>query len=256
MQGSFLAALLAYLAFMSVVGGAVLARYMLPVVPLVVLAFVSTLWRRVRYWKLIVAGIALAFSANLFSNPPYGFSLEDNLAYRDYVVMHAEASRFLAIRYPGKRVLTAWPASDELSRPWLGYISRPLSVLRIEDFSAPQISRAAMVRERFDVALVFSTKYEPPHPFFKNWGAWQSIKGKFFGYHKDLPPEDIARQLGGAIVFHAVRDGQWAAVIELQRAEDARRFDGSPAQPILKSHQVAGMRLDHEPDVFLSGKFQ
>jgi hypothetical protein len=248
--------LLAYLMFMSIVGGAVLARYMLSVVPLVVLAFVSTLWRRVRYWKLIVASIALAFSANLFSNPPYGFSLEDNLAYRDYVVMHADASRFLTIRYPGRRVLTAWPGSDELSRPWLGYVSRPFPVVRLEDFSAPQILLAARVHDRFDVALVFSTKYEPQHPLLENWETWQRLKEKFFGYHRDLPPEDIARQLGGAIVFHAVRDGQWAAVIAMQRVEDARTFDGTPAQHILESHQVAGMRLDHEPDIFLSGKLQ
>ena len=99
-QAAFAAVLLAYLVFMSAVGGAVLARYLLPVVPLVMLAWVSTLWRRARYWKLIVAAMAIAFVAGLFVNPPYGFSLEDNLAYRDYVVMHAEASRFLAMRYP------------------------------------------------------------------------------------------------------------------------------------------------------------
>jgi hypothetical protein len=139
MQAAFLSVLLAYLAFMSAVGGAVLARYMLPVVPLAILTLVSTLWRRVRYWKLIAAAVGIGFAAGLFSNPPYGFSLEDNLAYRDYVVMHAEASRFLGMRYPGERVLTAWPASDELTRPWLGYASQPFRVLRIEDFSLPQI---------------------------------------------------------------------------------------------------------------------
>ena len=42
MQAAFLSVLLAYLVFMSAVGGAVLARYMLPVVPLVILALVST----------------------------------------------------------------------------------------------------------------------------------------------------------------------------------------------------------------------
>ena len=51
MQAAFLSVMLAYLAFMSVVGGAVLARYLLPVVPLVILALVSTLWRRARYWR-------------------------------------------------------------------------------------------------------------------------------------------------------------------------------------------------------------
>ena len=116
-QAIFLCVALAYLIFMSAVGGAVLARYMLPAVPLVMMLFVATLWRRVRYWKLIVGAVAIAFVAGLFTNPPYGFSLEDNLAYRDYVILHAEAERFVALRYPEARILTAWPASDELSRP-------------------------------------------------------------------------------------------------------------------------------------------
>jgi hypothetical protein len=216
MQAAFLSVLLAYLAFMSAVGGAVLARYMLPVVPLVVLALVSTLWRRARYWQLIVGAVAIAFVAGLFSNPPYGFSLEDNLAYRDYIVMHAEASRFLALRYPGKRVLTAWPASDELTRPWLGYVSQPFRAVRIEDFSASQINVAAQTRNHFDVALVFSTKYQPPHPLLENWGAWQRIKETFFGYHRDLLPEDIPQRLGGTIVYRKELNGQWIAVIAIE----------------------------------------
>ena len=216
-QGAFLPVLLAYLVFMSAVGGAVLARYMLPVVPLVILVLVSTVWRRARHWKLIVGAVAIAFVVGLFTNPPYGFSLEDNLAYRDYIVMHAEASRFLAMRYPGARVLTAWPASDELTRPWLGYVSEPFHVLRIEDFSAPQIDVATRARQHFDVALVFSTKYQPPHPLFENWDAWQHIKERFFGYHRDLPREEIALRLGGAIAFHKEVNGQWIAVIRVQR---------------------------------------
>jgi hypothetical protein len=214
MQAAFLSVLLSYLIFMSAVGGAVLARYMLPVVPLVILALVSTLWRRARYWRLIVAAVAIAFVAGLFTNPPYGFSLEDNLAYRDYIVMHAEVSRFLSLQYPDARILTAWPASDELTRPWLGYVSRPHRVIRVEDFSAPQIDLAAKVRDHFEVAVVFSTKYQPAHPLFENWQAWQNIKQRFFGYHRDLLPEDIAHRIGGTIVYSKTLNDQWIAVIE------------------------------------------
>ena len=210
---AFGAVLATYLMFMSAIGGAVLARYLLPVLPLVVLAWVSTLWRRARYWTLIVGAIVIAFAAGLFSNPPYGFSLEDNLAYRDYVVMHAEAGRYLAMRYPDARVLTAWPASDELTRPWLGYVARPFHVVRVEDFSASQIALASFARGQFDVALVFSTKYQPPHPFLEDWAAWQRIKERFFGYHRDLSPVEIARRLGGRTVYHKEEDGQWIAVI-------------------------------------------
>jgi hypothetical protein len=270
-QAAFLSVLLAYLAFMSAVGGAVLARYLLPVVPLVMLAWVSTLKRRVRDWSLIVGAVAIAFVAGLFSNPPYGFSLEDNLAYRDYILLHAEASRFLAMRYPGERILTAWPASDELTRPWIGYVnpnaSQRFRVVRIEDFSVSQIDSAFAARDTFDVALVFSTKYEPPHPLFgiENWAAWQRIKEKFFGYHRDLLPEDIARRLGGTTVYHNERSGQWIAAIALEREPDARGAGvgtelGSASTRALESsshcQQMAGVRLDHEPHCFAGHKFE
>ncbi len=220
---AFTAVLLAYLLFMSAVGGAVLARYLLPVVPLIILAWVFTLWRRVRYWTLIVGAVAVAFVAALFINPPYGFSLEDNLAYRDYVMLHAEASRFLAMTDPNARVLTAWPASDELTRPWLGYIARPFHVVRIEDFTAAQIELASLARGQFSAALVFSTKYQPPHPIVENWPAWQRLKEKLFGYHRDLLPGDIAKRLGGSIVYQKRASGQWVAVITLDQntAQDA-----------------------------------
>lgn len=217
-QATFAILVFSYAAFMSLVGGAVLARYLLPVVPLVIVLSVATLWRRVRYWKLIVGAVAIALIAGLFSNPPYGFSLEDNFAYRDYVVLHAEASRFLALREPNARVLTAWPASDELSRPWLGYVAQPFRVVRIEDFSAAQIAVASHARGAFDVAFVFSTKYQPRPTLLANWTAWQRVKERFFGYHHDLLPEDIAHHLGGRILFHKEKSGQWVAVIEVEKA--------------------------------------
>jgi hypothetical protein len=222
MQAALFAVIFAYLGPMSVVGGAVLARYMLPAVPLVILLMVSTLWRRVRLWKLAIAAVTVAFLIGLFINPPYGFSMEDNLAYRDYVVMHAEASRFLAMRYPQARVLTAWPASDELTRPWLGYVARPFRILRIETFASAQVESAVGLVGQFDVAFVFSTKYRPSHPVFENWVAWQRIKEKFFGYHRDLSPEEIAQQLGGRILFRKSESGQWVAVIVMEREENGR----------------------------------
>ena len=86
-------------------------------------------------------------------------------------------------------VLTAWPASDEFSRPWLGYVSRPFPIVRIEDFTAGQVAIAAAAINQFDVALVFSTKYQPARPLLEDWLPWQTLKEKYFGYHRDLPPE-------------------------------------------------------------------
>jgi len=206
---------------MGFVGGAVLARYMLPVVPLVIIVCVSTLWRRLRIWLAVLAMVVAGFAAGLFMNPSYGFSFEDNLAYRDYVALHQGAEQFVEAHYPQARVLTAWPASDELSRPYLGYVWRPLRVLRIEDFTLEHLMAAAEMRPEFDVALVFSTKYDPPPRWFQRWHKWREWKTRFFGYHHDLPPAAAAQILGGRVVYSDAAHGQWTAVIELTEIREA-----------------------------------
>jgi hypothetical protein len=218
-QMIFLVVVKVYVVAMALIGGAVLARYMLPAVPLVIIVGVSTLRRRLRYWPASVAVVAIAFVGAWFWNPPYGFSPEDNLAYRDYIVLHQDGERFLEARYPMAHALTAWPASDELTRPWLGYVTRPVQVVRIEDFSLDEVLSAADFRSHFEVALVFSTKYEPAHPLLDRWARWIDLKRRFFGYHRDLPPAAAARILGGRVVFSEERKGQWVAVIEMEREE-------------------------------------
>ncbi len=218
-QMTFFVVIVAYVVSMGAIGGAVLARYLLPAVPLVIILAVSTLRRRLRYWPAAVGFVVVAFIAAWFWNPPYGYSPEDNLGYRDYASIHQDAERFLEARYPMARVLTAWPASDELTRPWLGYTTRPLQVVRIEDFSLEQILSATDYRSHYDVALVFSTKYEPPHPLLDRWQAWVQLKRRFFGYERDLPPAVAAQMLGGQIVYSKEQNRQWAAVIELRHEE-------------------------------------
>jgi hypothetical protein len=218
-QMIFLVVVKVYVVAMALIGGAVLARYMLPAVPLVIIVACSTLRRRLRYWPAAVAVVAVAFVAGWFWNPPYGFSPEDNLAYRDYVLLHEDAERFLEARYPMAHVLTAWPASDELTRPWLGYTTRPVQVVRIEDFSLEEVLSAADFRSHYDVALVFSTKYEPPHALADRWQRWAELKRRFFGFHRDLPPAAAAQILGGQVVFEEERKGQWVGVIEMEQSE-------------------------------------
>ena len=231
-QFSFLAIIAAYVIAIAVVGGAVLARYMLPVVPLVIILWVSTLRRRVRLWRVVIVLVALAFVAALFVNPPYGFSIEDNLAYRDYILLHQQAEDYAEARYPMARVLTAWPASDEISHPYLGYVTRPMRVFRIEDFTVEQLMAASEMRSNFDVALVFATKYEPPHPWFERWHQWQQWKAQFFGYHRDVPPAATAQILGGQLVYNDTRDGQWVGVIEMNQIQEAQ----SVPKPANNSH--------------------
>jgi hypothetical protein len=220
-QVGFLAVVAAYVLALSVIGGAVLARYMLPVIPLGIIVCVSTLYRRITWWREAVAVVVFAFAIGLFINPPHGFSPEDNLTYSDFIRLHQGAASYIEARYPRARVLTAWPANDELSEPYLGYVTNPVRVIRIEDFT-PESLLAARSLPQFDVALVFSTKYDPPNSWFHRWRRWQELKMKFFGYHRDAPPEAAAQILGGRLVFSERRNGEWVGVIEMQQIEDAR----------------------------------
>ncbi|MCA1620201.1 MAG: glycosyltransferase [Acidobacteria bacterium] len=186
----FLVLILAHVFALSVVGGAVLARYMLPVLPLVILIWVSTLWRRVPAWPLAVALVCAAFLYRAEVNPSYSFPWEENLAYRDFVLLHRDAARFLEEKYPEARVLTTWPATDELLNPYYGYTSRPLKIVPAANFLRPELERAAVRKADYDVALLYST-------------------------HGGLELEEAARILGGRVVFQERREGQWVAVVEV-----------------------------------------
>jgi hypothetical protein len=213
--------LLANALLYSVLGGALLTRYLLPMYPLVLLVAVSAFYRRVPYWHGLAAFSAAAFVLGLFVNPPYGFAPEDNLAYAHVVRLHEAGLVQLKKLYPGATVLSAWPMTDELTRPELGYLKQPWEVYRLEDFSEAQIARAATEPEKYSVALVFSTKYDPVSPLFTLGPKSQALDERYFGLHHDLPPEAIALELGGTLVWKKEDQGQWVALIRFNRQFEA-----------------------------------
>jgi hypothetical protein len=217
LQASFAVVMLAYVLALSLIGGAELARYLLPIVPLGIVISVSTVWRRVHAWRSVLIFVAAMFVLGWFWNPPYGFPFEDNLAYRDYAQLHQHAAEFLSHHPPRVAVLTAWTASDELMRPFLGYVSRPVPVVRIENFSAEELVAAAGSGVPYDLAVIFSTKHEPAFNV-GNFPLWLRLRTRFFGYHRDLPPAAAAQVLGGRIVMLEARGSQWIAVLAIERA--------------------------------------
>jgi hypothetical protein len=186
----FAALIFAHVVALSFVGGAVLARYLLPVLPLVVLVWVSTLWRRVPLWPLAVALVCAAFVYRTEVNPPDAFPWEENLAYRDFILLHRDAAHFLEDHYPEARVLTTWPATDELKNPYFGYLLRPLRVFPVEDFKRESLAEAAAHKSDYDAALLFST-------------------------HSGPTLDEALQTLGGRVVFREERKGQWVAVVEV-----------------------------------------
>jgi hypothetical protein len=213
----------------SVLGGAVLARYMLPVVPLVILVCVSTIRRRLRRWTWWIAFTCAAFVVQLFVPPPYRIAPEDTLLYRDYVVLHKIAADELATRYPHARVLTAWPASDELTRPFLGYVTQPQAVVRIENFSPLEIERATQATDQFDIVFLFTTKWKPGRPLLRWLPFGKALQERFFDYREDLSPQLAATILGGRVVRYLDRNNEWIAIIAIDKVENAAAHDRSMA---------------------------
>jgi 4-amino-4-deoxy-L-arabinose transferase-like glycosyltransferase len=208
-----LAILLVNAVLFSVLGGAPLCRYLLPMYPLVLVVAVTTFYRRVRFWNALALLSAVAFAAGLLIDPPYGFAPEDNLTYARVIRMHQAGIAELIKADPGATVMSAWPATDELRRPELGYVKQAFAVVAIDDFSAPQVARALDERGKYNAALVFSTKYEPARPLISLGRRSAALDEEYFGLHYDLRPEAVASRLGGTVVWKREEREEWIGLI-------------------------------------------
>ena len=128
--------------------------------------------------------------------------------------------------------------TDELTQPELGYVKTAVGCggdrrfLRGADRAARRRSRRRIRR-----ALVFSTKYDPDSPLVQLSG--EALDERYFGLHHDLPPESIAQQLGGTLVWKRDDDGMWVALIRFNRPVEARLERGAEtAEPNAQSRRV------------------
>lgn len=225
-----------WLAF-SVLGGALLTRYLLPVYPLILLACVDAWRRRTTWWPLIAGIVFAAFISALWINPALSFAPEDNLTYRDMIVVHEDAAHFVEQHYPDATVLTAWPLAADLFRPELGYVSRRIKVTSVENFSHPEMMKAAQRPGDYDTAIVFNTHYLSPeletylvhHP--------GSRRGLEFGHDRDLTPAEVAHILGGTVVWSENLHGERAAVLRFNRIYDAAlHMEAAPSRTPQGTH--------------------
>jgi 4-amino-4-deoxy-L-arabinose transferase-like glycosyltransferase len=201
----------AYLLMLSVVGGAVLPRYLLPIFPPLVLVAVILIWRLPRRLARAIMGVtAICFVWAWFLNPPYPFPFEDNLAYADFVRIHERAAEFLEAQPSHPRILTAWPAFDELSRPFLGYVRRPLRVVAVESFARDQFDGVSP--KSFDCLYLYSRRWEPP----TNWltrSAWvQGLQERYFQYQPQIPEQELVQKYHLRELASFTRRGQWAKI--------------------------------------------
>ena len=207
----------------SVLGGALLTRYLLPIYPLILLLCVDTWRERTPWLTWLTAATAAMFISGLWINPPTAFAPEDTLVYRDMILVHQQAIAFVNQRYPDATVLTAWPVSNDLFNPELGYTTHTMHVTPLENFSFAEIQKAAQHPEDFDTAIVFTTHYVAPSLRRYLLSHPDSRIGRSVTANPDLSPAEIAALLHGKIVWRSPNlDGEWAVVLRFNRSYEAR----------------------------------
>ena len=194
----------------TVLGGAVLERYLLPALPLFYIAIAAALSTFSAWRRNVAAGVMSAgMLVSLYWNPPYPFPYENNLAFTDFVELQKTAAEFLERNYEGKLVASAWPLPDALRRPEFGYVKRPTRVKKIEDLSAASVR--SLRAENVDLLVMYSRMWEPRWSVLRF--AWtRSLLEKFYQYQPQATGTEIARELGLVPVARWERRGQWIEV--------------------------------------------
>lgn len=198
--------------FLSLVGGAMLERYLLPVLPIVYTAMVAGMSI---YQPPLKLACQLALLAGLiagnFWNPPYPFPFENNLAFTDFVKLQQDAAEFLERDYAGAPVATVWPLTSALRRPELGYVSHPFPVRSLPDFTAASVNQLDWTGVR--VFVLFSRMWEPEWSW-TNIELVRKIWHRFYGYEPELSFVEMRRR-PVTPVAHWTRHGLWVEVYEV-----------------------------------------
>jgi len=194
----------------SVLGGATLERYLLPVIPLFYIA-VGVAWSALPpLWRgLSQAAMFAGLLAGFFWNPLWPFPFENNLAAVDFVRLQAQAAEYVEQNYPDKLVASAWTFPDALRRPEFGYVSRSIAVKGIENFHRDSI--AGLKGDSVGVLVVYSRTWEPKMSVLHvPWIA--NLLARYYDYEPQIKDEDIAQDLGLYPRMRWEQHGQWIEV--------------------------------------------
>ncbi|HYK18357.1 MAG TPA: glycosyltransferase family 39 protein [Bryobacteraceae bacterium] len=200
----------AHTILVSVLGGAELERYLLPVIPLVYSAMVAA-WSTVPLFARILGFAALAASLvlSLFTNPPFPFPYENNLAMADFVVLHHDAAQYLERNYPTETVYTAWPLTQALRNPVFGYVDKKLAVAETVDLRSSTLH--ALNPQNVRVLVLYSRTWEPEWGVLRYPAVEQFLK-RYYEYDRQMNSDEVLRRFGLVPVRRWERRGQWVEI--------------------------------------------
>ena len=195
--------------FVSVLGGAALERYLMPVLPIFYIAAAAALMTVTPKMRRILAVAMIAgLAAGIVFNSPLAYPFENNSAVVSFVRLQERAAELVEREYADRTIVSAWPFPDALRRPEFGYVSKPLKVRGLSNFDPETVLPLA---GQVDVLVVYSRTWEP------SWGAFASewvrdFLAKYYFYKPQVTPRQIQEQLGLSPVARWEERGQWIEV--------------------------------------------
>lgn len=194
-----------------VTGGAILDRYLLPVLPVYYTA-VAVGFSALQPPARLVAPVALlaGLFISLFWSPPFWpVPLDNNLAMVRFTEVHRQAAEFLETHYSGRRIVTAWPMSIELTRPELGYVRAAIpSVQALPDFRrAPALA----VDPPPAVFVLFSREASPRATIFRE-PLLKAFAEHYLRFYVPVDGAAIQRRYG---LHQVIRFESWDQWVEI-----------------------------------------
>jgi len=207
---------IAQTAVVTLLGGAVLDRYMLPVLPILYAAFAvaGSAWSRPVRLPL-QAAMATLFIVGWFWNPPVPFPYENNLAMVDFVRLQQAASEYLEDHAAGQRIATAWPLSDALIHPEFGYVRKPLPFV-MRTGGVRQANVAALNPQDLDVLVLYSAEWSVKGRLL-DIAPIRSLVHIFLDPNITATPDEIRTALGFVPAVRWDRGGQWIEIYTPER---------------------------------------
>jgi hypothetical protein len=168
----------------SVLGGAELERYVLPVLPIFYIAVSIGItflprWGRITATTALFAGLIVS----LFWNPPYPFPYENNFAMVDFVRLQQTAAHFAENNLRGATIATAWPFTAGLRSADYGFVNKPLHVLETRDFHIASIE--SIPPAKFDALITYSRIWEPDRSVL-DIGLVRKFLTRYFDYQPGI----------------------------------------------------------------------
>ena len=171
----------------SVLGGAELERYVLPVLPFFYIA-VSVGLTSLKKPIVIAATAAmlLGLAWCIRWNPPYPFPFENNYSMVDFINLQQAAAAYAERNLQGRKIATAWPYTAGLRNPDLGYVGHGMQALETHDLHFASLK--ALPAVSYDTLITYTREWDPAGGVTDT--KWvREFLGRFYQWAPDITRE-------------------------------------------------------------------